>query len=373
MTSNEIIRDDLVEYEVLSILYAKGLSKSIVDILRTTDATIELRLRKLLSSDVKGVFDSKQWKRLLLFFDNLSKERKKVWKKAEKTFLKELALLSVLSVEEFDRIVRKALPVVITRSVPTKDLLESIVSNRLVQGRTALEWVGRLSENDIARMRASIQSGIASGLSTDQIINSIFGTNYAGGQIESVVKTVVSGVVNQSRQEYLKENSDIFGKEQFVAVLDSRTTILCASLDGKIYDAGEGPVPPLHMNCRSTRVPYFDGSALSDRPANTAVEKELLSDFCENNGLRHVSSREKLPHSYKKRYDAYRKKEIASRIGTVPARTTYSEWLRKRSVAFQNEVLGKTRAELFRKGKIDLARFVDSFGNVITLDKLSIR
>jgi hypothetical protein len=42
---------------------------------------------------------------------------------------------------------------------------------------------------------------------------------------------------------------------QYSAILDSVTTDLCAGLHGKIFDAGDQPVPPLHFNCRSLLVP----------------------------------------------------------------------------------------------------------------------
>lgn len=48
---------------------------------------------------------------------------------------------------------------------------------------------------------------------------------------------------------------------QFLATLDNRTSEMCAEMDGKVFDVDKGAVgyniPPLHVNCRSTIVPYF--------------------------------------------------------------------------------------------------------------------
>lgn len=49
---------------------------------------------------------------------------------------------------------------------------------------------------------------------------------------------------------------------EFVATLDLKTSSLCRSMDGKVFNRSEYKVglnaPPLHVYCRSTTVPYFD-------------------------------------------------------------------------------------------------------------------
>ena len=62
----------------------------------------------------------------------------------------------------------------------------------------------------------------------------------------------------------------------------------------------------------------------------------------------------------------------ASMNGQVPADQTYDGFLRKQPKAFQDEVLGKTKADLFRSGvKVD--RFTDASGVEYTLDQLKRR
>jgi len=55
--------------------------------------------------------------------------------------------------------------------------------------------------------------------------------------------------------------------------------------------------------------------------------------------------------------------------GQVSEAETYQTWLKKKSAAFQDEVLGPTRAKLFREG-MDLDRFVDQSGKEYTLAQL---
>lgn len=60
----------------------------------------------------------------------------------------------------------------------------------------------------------------------------------------------------------------------------------------------------------------------------------------------------------------------ASMNGQVPAKTTYAEWLKSQPKDFQIEVIGPTRAKLFRNGTISISQFTNSTGHVLTIDQL---
>ena len=61
---------------------------------------------------------------------------------------------------------------------------------------------------------------------------------------------------------------------EFLATLDSRTSDMCAEMDGKRFKVSEGVpgynIPPLHPNCRSTIVPYFKNY----EPDNTRLARD---------------------------------------------------------------------------------------------------
>jgi len=56
--------------------------------------------------------------------------------------------------------------------------------------------------------------------------------------------------------------SGVVDRYEFLATLDSRTSEICRSMDGRVFALSEREVgvnyPPLHARCRSTVVPYFD-------------------------------------------------------------------------------------------------------------------
>lgn len=54
--------------------------------------------------------------------------------------------------------------------------------------------------------------------------------------------------------------SQLFSKYRWVSVLDSRTTPVCQSRNGMIFEFGKGPLPPAHIRCRSHIFPIVDES-----------------------------------------------------------------------------------------------------------------
>lgn len=62
----------------------------------------------------------------------------------------------------------------------------------------------------------------------------------------------------------------------------------------------------------------------------------------------------------------------ADGVAPVNSKTSYPEWLARQPASFQKDVLGRTRYELFSKGKLDIDKFIDN-GRTLTLDQLRER
>jgi hypothetical protein len=99
----------------------------------------------------------------------------------------------------------------------------------------------------------------------------------------------------------------------------------------------------------------------------------LVREYAKQNGLGSISTRDALPYGTKGDYDSFASRRMREMTGILPAKMTYQEWLGKQSVEFQDDVLGKTRGRLFRKGDLSLDRFVDRAGNEIPLAELADR
>ncbi|MFX3631862.1 MAG: minor capsid protein [Candidatus Pristimantibacillus sp.] len=78
---------------------------------------------------------------------------------------------------------------------------------------------------------------------------------------ERLVQTEAAFFTGQATMKGYKE-SGVIERYELVATLDSRTSSICQSLDGKVFKLSEMDVgvnyPPLHVRCRTTTVAYFD-------------------------------------------------------------------------------------------------------------------
>ena len=146
----------------------------------------------------------------------------------------------------------------------------------------------------------------------------------------------------------------------------------CKGLDGQVFKPGEGPQPPAHPGCRSARVMYLSRD-IGIRPSKPVTERLLVKEYADKNDLGSINNRDDLPHGTKGDYDQWARGRIRELVGQVPAKTTYNDWLKTQPVEFQVDTLGKTRADLFRKGGLTLDKFIDVDGTTLTLKEVAQR
>jgi len=124
-----------------------------------------------------------------------------------------------------------------------------------------------INDDILKKVKLTLSNGIASGLSQSEIIGQLkevfepYITAYDGYKLDTVIRTNYATAYNQSKMAYFepaKQDGTIYGY-QYSAIMDSRTSEVCASLDGRIFKADNvGDIePPLHFNCRSTLIPIL--------------------------------------------------------------------------------------------------------------------
>ncbi len=223
----------------------------------------------------------------------------------------------------------------------------------LAGGALVDDLLSRIAESARQKVEYAIRDGINSGKTNQEIVQRIRGTkrlNYEDGilngtktDIERTVRTVRSHVANQA---YLNSFNQIgFEYVRFVSVLDGRTSKLCASLDGSVWEINDPAkrVPPLHPNCRSILVPVEkDGQLVGERPF--VMDERRVKD---------------IP-----------KEERSQLIGQLDANTTFKEFFKKTDDFFQREWLGPKRFKLYKDGKFDFEKFFDPEGRFYSLDDL---
>lgn len=144
--------------------------------------------------------------------------------------------------------------------IPVKqDVLNNIINTK-IDGRTYSSRIWN-NKNKVAKM---IKKEIKDFLNGKTDINSIskniknrFDVNY--NISNRLVRTEVAKVQCEANEVWAKEHN--IKKQLFCATLDRKTSIICQSLDGKIYDFYDKnkKIPPLHPNCRSCLIDIVDG------------------------------------------------------------------------------------------------------------------
>lgn len=305
------------------------------------------------------------------------------WSEINKLIMDELKGFAVIEASAAIGIMNEAMPVILGLTMPSTASLIGIVNSQPFEGRTLKKWLERTSDVDAAKLTALAKTGIVQGLTPTQVARSAVGTKalkYRDGaarkafkNLESVLLTTTSGIQQTVRQQLYAANSDIIQRELFVTTLDGRTTLVCMGNSAKTFKIGEGPIPPLHFRCRSTRVPYFNAANLGTMPFNAEVEKEFLADYTKSHNLPSVSKRGRLAYGHKTKFDAFARIQRKKVIGQVPVTLGYNDWLKGQTTLFQNEVLGVTRAKMFRKGTLHLDKFTNVSGRTLTLLELEAK
>ena len=361
-TSNEQIRDDFIRHQVDLLRFARGLGSRLVRLLNKGEPELRAQLKGRIERTARLGFDpgpatTARLRRIEEAYRELMRPTWEDVRSRVRTELDELARMEALFMAAT---AADSLPVVVALSIPTTAELREIVRQTPINGRPLRDWLGQWARNDRWRVLEQIRIGLLFNETPVQVSRRIFGSRALAGAdgarhltrrgAQALANTAMSSITHQVDQQIYQDNADVIQRELYVATLDSKTSPICRALDGKRFPVNEGSKPPLHINCRSRRVPVFDGDVLGERPAVAATERQLC-------GLRG---------------DA-RRRAVKKLVGPVPARTNYEQWLRRRSAAFQDEVLGPARGRLFRRGEVTLDRFVDNQGRQYTLDELRER
>lgn len=197
--------------------------------------------------------------------------------------------------------------------------------------------LGDINKNLYSQWDMSVRVGYMTG-ETAQVINRRVLGSLSGlkaGTMEKLkralevnTRTMLSHYAEQTRNATYLENEDLFQGYQRLETLDSRTCIVCAAMDGRVYKRLEDCPGIVHMQCRGLEVPIlknWQGLGITER---------------------------------------------ASVDGVVPGNTTYEDWFKTQKEDFQKDQLGPSRYELYKTGDFKIKDFAPD-GRTLTLKELA--
>lgn len=337
MDPNERLLDETIRHALRLHRFGEGVAARIVATLREAEADVGEQLRRRLErARLGGDPGPYTTQRLRAVLESLRELVNDPHRQLLPILRDELEGLAAWEGGETLRQLRASLPPGVALSFvrPSPELLIAAVEALPFTGGGLRGGISQLAAYRFRQIEGAVRLGVVEGETVEQIVRRIVGTaanGYRDGVLDltrkaaaALARTSVAHVANRARMLTFEANRDFLRGVMFVATLDSRTTPLCGSLDGRAWASlSEARVPPLHYQCRSTLAPVL-------RPW-----RELGIDG-----------------------DDLAERTRASWRGQAPQKITFADWLRRNPDAAE-DVLGPERAKLFLSGRVQLGRFVD--------------
>lgn len=324
---NDALVDQSIRHAIFVERYKGGLYNRVVELFEEIEKDIVSRIDsysdtkrirlKILLKDIREIVNSNKW-------DNLTREELLGFVKQEALFTT-ATLSASFAGGNFTK--------------PSSSLLRELVLKEPILGELLSTHFKETNAKVIRNINRQIRLGISQGESIDEIVRRIRGVrtnNFKDAivrksfkDVRSVVNTAVTHTTINARVATYVENG--INRYKWLSTLDSRTSLICVGLDGKILVFGEDILPPAHYNCRSVISPI--------------IENNIFGDF--------IGQR-------------------ASVNGPVRGDMTMTKFLRNQPRDFRIETLGVTRTRLFDAG-MPVEFFTDKRQNILTLDDLAQR
>jgi SPP1 gp7 family putative phage head morphogenesis protein len=343
-TANEKLADAAVSHQIDELGYSNGVSRKIIALLNRVDRDLVTQLQIQLDKLPPNRFTVERLDQLLKSVYALNAD---AYTNISAELSRQLEDFTAYEVDYQQKLLTAVQPVTVKAISPSEVYAGAMA--RPFQGRVLKEWLTNLEEGKAALIRDAIRKGYVESETTAQIVKRVRGTKalaYKDGILEiskrnaeSVVLTAVAHTSSFAQESVFEANADIVAGLEYTATLDTRTTEICASRDGKFYELGKPrPAIPAHFRCRSRYIPVLKSFR------DLGIDSDELTQ----------TTRQSLD-------------------GQIPAKLTYNDWLKKQSVARQDEVLGVAKAKLFRNSEITLDKFVSRQGHTYTLPELRKR
>jgi SPP1 gp7 family putative phage head morphogenesis protein len=214
--------------------------------------------------------------------------------------------------------------------LPAAKAFQAALKNPIsATGQLLQPFVDSMGPNSVAKTEAWLRRGYTEGMTTQQVVQGIRGTaargfkdgitNLKTRQAEAIARTALQHVANTAREATWEANKKFIKGYEWISTLDSATTPQCQLLDKKKFLLGKGPVPPIHIRCRSTTVPDMaDGL-----------------DFLDEGETRSAA------------------------FGPVDSKLSFYDWLKKQDRPYVEKALGKERAAILLDKGLTTKQFKD--------------
>lgn len=352
LTANETLIDLYMERAVDLLRLEAGTRNKVVALLDQLERDI---VGAIASIDPTGVGSaSAQRKRLAKLLDVVRASIKTAYRGANTKLAAEIREVVDVEATWTANAINTATHATFADAGITRTLLDTLVSDVLIQGAPTKEWWARQAGGMSDKFADEMRRGMLLGESNSDLIARVRGSDTQPGLMalsrnsaERLVRSSVQTAANVARDSTYDQNDDLISAVMWHATLDTRTSVFCMCRDRmrytpKTHEPITEGAPPwlegpgrLHWNCRSTSVPILKSW------------RDLGID------------EDEVPHTTR-----------ASMDGQVAHDISFEGWLKKQSATRQNTVLGDGKADLWRRGKIAFRDLLDQNGRPLTTEQL---
>lgn len=355
-TVNDRLQDETVAHGLYVSRYSTGVARRMVALLNKLDSELAAKLMVLLDGKRADTYSARRLASLLAGVRDLNQQ---AYEPVNTALTRELTRYVEYEVGYQLDLFSSVIPQQILKHVPLQSIApEQVYAGAVAQpfqGRLLKEWGKKLESDRLDKITNAVRSGFLQGETVEQIVKRVAGTpqrnredgviNTARRDLAVVTRTAVNHMASTARQEFAQANSDIVKAKQWSSTLDTHTSQWCIIRDRKLYTLDGKPLG--HV------VPYLRGPG-------------KIHFCCRSGEILITKSWEELQIPPGELSNATR----ASMDGQVPAHTSYADWLTRQPYTRQEQVLGVTRAQMLREGKITVPEMFNDAGEYLTLDAL---
>lgn len=355
MPINDDIAEAFTPYVVDLTRYDAALRRKVLKILRQLQSDIVQAIER--ADPTAPARTAFQQRRLAALTATVNKTIAEAFKDINKQLKGDYIRLGKLSSQNVLNTINSTVGVELATVTLAPEALTLLASNFLIEGAKSADWWKEQDKALRFKFKSEMQMGMARGETLYQLMRRVRGTR-AGGftdgimqgvrrNAETLVRTSVINLNNDATLATYQANGDIISGVAWLATLDTRTTHICAALDGLAWDLNYEPIghtqqfpgPTAHWGCRSTQTPIIRG--VDDLPPR---------------------KRKGIPEGTR-----------ASMDGQVPEAINFDKWLRKQGKSRIVDILGPKRYAIWKEHNLSMTDLVDQYNNPLTIDQLEAR
>ena len=333
MSINDDILSRELKHRALLSLYEKKLDNDLTKVMSS-------HKKRLVSSTLKNGNKS-----VNVLNRALTIETRKTYRKIYRNGIIELKALANTSSKFHNNTLKESLGKVYRSKVYTGLKVNDLIIN---SAGTYSQQIASISLSQQRRIKDVVKKGMTENLAVNKIAKNVGDSiDLPSAQLKTLSRTAITETSSDISNATYKLNEDVLDGYQYVATLDSRTSLICGRLDGKVFrlDDKRGVRPPQHFNCRSTTVPIVKSY-------------EDIRDT-------------KSPRISKRRLKRLSGGKRASFNGQVASETNFEQFLSRQDDTFKLAILGnKRRVEIFNTGKLKFTQFSTKTGQLVSVSRL---